>query len=65
MAGNAGVSEEQMSVRDLKLDTKPEEGGESKEQREKAISRRPKQEEKCAHACNQAQFQRRQERQNS
>lgn len=54
-----------MSVRDLKLDTTDKEGGESEEQREKAISQKPKQEEKCTHACNQTQVQRRHERQSS
>lgn len=41
MAGNAGVSKDLMSVRDLKLDTTDKDGGESEEQREKAISQKP------------------------
>lgn len=38
MAGEEGAREEQMSVRDLKLDTKDDEGGEGEAQRQKRLS---------------------------
>lgn len=72
--GEDGESYKQMSLRDLKLDTKDNEGGASetqmrggkkgKAERKKAIRERPKQQyksrkrEKCARACTQTQFQR-------
>lgn len=37
MAGDEEASGEQMTVRDLKLETKDDEGGESKEQRKKRL----------------------------
>lgn len=57
MAGEEGDGGEQMSVRDLKLDTKDDGGGEGETQREKAIRERPKQREKGARACIQTPFQ--------
>ena len=38
MAGEEGAREEQMSVRDLELDTKDDEGGEGEAQRQKRLS---------------------------